>query len=182
MPSPEPEGGIHALVGVFESPAALLRTCEELREEGYRCFDAHTPFPIHGIDRAMGLRASKVPWVSLAGGVFGGLGAFALQVWTMGFDYPQNISGKPLIAFQAYVPVTFELTILFAAFGAFFGLWAVNALPRFFHPVMQHSVFERASDDRFLIAVEACDPQFDLERTRELLRTLGAQTIEEVRP
>lgn len=182
MPSPEPKSAVHALVGVFDTPAALLHACEELREEGYQRFDAHTPFPVHGLERAMGLRASRVPWITLVGGLVGGLGGFLLQVWTMGVDYPQNISGKPYIAYQAYVPVTFELTILFAALGTFFGMWAINRLPQFFHPVMQHPAFPRASDDRFLVSVEAADPRFDPERTRALLRGHGASEIEEVRP
>ena len=179
---PSPEGTVFALVASFDSPAKLLSACEDLRESGFTDFDAHTPFPVHGLERAMGMRTSKVAWVSLLGGILGGLGALALQVWTMGFDYPQNISGKPVIAFQAYVPVTFELTILFAAFGTFFGMWAINGLPRLFHPVMQAEGFARASDDRFLVSVEARDPQFDAEKVRAILRAQGAVEIEEVAP
>ena len=184
MPSPENGAGgpLFALVASFDTPARLLSACEDLREAGFTAFDAHTPFPVHGLERAIGLRSSRVPWVSLVGGILGGLGGFALQVWTMGFDYPQNISGKPTIAFQAYVPVTFELTILLAAFGAFFGMWAINGLPRLFHPVMQAQSFARASDDRFLVSVEARDPQFDAEKVRAILQAQGATEIEEVAP
>jgi hypothetical protein len=182
MPSPEPNSQVFALVGAFDSPGELVHACEELRDAGFTSFDAHTPFPVHGIERAMGLRASRVSWLALAGGILGGVGGLALQVWTMGFDYPQNISGKPLIAWQAYVPVTFELTILLAAFGTFFGMWGLNRLPRLFHPVMRAASFDRASDDRFLLSVEAADPQFDLEKVRDILKAQGAREIEEVAP
>jgi hypothetical protein len=184
MPSPEPSSsaGPFALVGWFDTPGELVHACEQLREAGYRRFDAHTPFPVHGLDRAMGLRPSKLPWIVLAMGLLGGVGAFALQMWTMGIDYPQNLSGKPVFAWQAYVPVTFEATILFAAFGAFFGMWLLNGLPRLFHPVMQHHRFDGSSDDRFLVSVEASDPAFDPEATRALLERLGAKGLEEVAP
>jgi hypothetical protein len=183
MRSPEAEsGGVFALVAVFQTPGKLVQACEELRDAGYRAFDAHTPFPVHGLDRAMGLRSSKVPYVALMGGIAGLLGGFALQAWTMAVDYPQNLSGKPYLAFQAYVPITFETTILLAALGTFFGMWAINRLPRFFHPVMQASAFPRASDDRFLVSVESSDPQFDAAKTRALLQAQGAEQIEEVRP
>jgi len=184
MPSPEPNKAAapFALVGWFASPGQLVQACEALRDAGYRRFDAHTPFPVHGLDGAMGLRPSRLPWIVFAMGLVGGLGAFLLQMWTMGVDYPQNISGKPHFAWQAYVPVTFEATILFAAFGAFFGLWALNRLPRLFHPVMQAARFEGVSDDRFLVSVEAADPLFDAARTRELLERLGARALEEVAP
>lgn len=187
MPSLEARAGVpsappFALVGVFDTPAALLRACEALRDVGYRRFDAHTPYPVHGMERAMGLRRSRVPWVAFVGGIAGGLLGFGLQMWTMGADYPLNLSGKPFYAFQAYVPVTFELTILLAAIGAFLSMWALNGLPLLFHPVMQHPRFPEASDDRFLLSVEAADPEFEAERTRELLAALGAKDIEEVLP
>lgn len=183
MPSPEATAGASApfaMVGVFDTPAALLRACEALREAGYRKFDAHSPFPVHGIERAMGFRRSRVAWVAFAGGVLGGLSALALQMWTMGTDYPLNLSGKPFFAFQAYVPITFELTILFSAIGAFVSMWALNGLPLFFHPVMQHPRFPLASDDRFLISVETADAEYSAEGTRELLESLGAKDVEEV--
>jgi hypothetical protein len=188
MPSPETPLAAasaqrpFALVGAFDTPDALVQACEAVRDAGYRHFDAHSPFPVHGIERAMGLRPSRVPWVALAGGIAGGLGALLLQMWSMGVEYPQNISGKPLFAYQAYVPIAFEATILLAAFGAFLSMWALNGLPRLFHPVMQHPCFAQASDDRFLLSVESADPEFDVLRTRELLRAAGARDIEEVLP
>ncbi len=184
MPLPEAAAGAppaaFALVGVFDTPAALLRACEALRDAGYRKFDAHTPFPVHGLERAMGLRRSRIPGIALAGGVAGGLFGFGLQMWTLGVDYPLNLSGKPFFAYQAYVPVTFELTILLSAIGTFLGLWALNGLPLLFHPVMQHPRFPEASDDRFLVSVEVSDAEYSAETTRELLRGLGAKDLEEV--
>jgi ActD protein len=171
-----------ALVGAFESPAALFHACEALRDAGFEKFDAHTPFPVHGLERAMGLRPSRLPWIVLVCGILGGTGAFALQSWAHLLGYPQVISGKPLFAFQAYVPITFELTVLFAAFGTFFGVWGLSKLPRFFHPVMQHPAFAGASDDRFLVSIEAADEKFDVERTRALLVELGARDVAEVLP
>lgn len=171
-----------ALVGVFETPRALYRACEAVRDAGYRRFDAHTPFPVHGLERAMGLRASRLPWIVLACGIAGAVGAFSLQTWVHSVAYPQVISGKPFFAFQAYVPVTFELTVLLSAFGAFFGTWALCRLPRWFHPVMQAQAFPRATDDRFLLSIEAGDAKFDAEATRALLERLGATSVEEVLP
>ena len=172
--------GTFGLVGVFERPADLMEACEALRDAGYRRFDAHTPFPVHGLERAMGLRSSRVPWLALAGGVLGGTGAFLLQAWVHSDAYPLVIAGKPFFALPAYVPVTFEITILLAAFGTFFGMWLLNGLPRLFHPVMRHPAFPRASDDRYLVSVEASDPRYEPGAVRMLLRAAGATQIEEV--
>ncbi|HEY3445841.1 MAG TPA: DUF3341 domain-containing protein [Myxococcales bacterium] len=188
MPSPETTTSAgsadkpFAIVACFEAPEPLLHALEELRDLGYRDFDAHTPFPVHGIERAMGLKDSKVPYLSLLGGLTGLVGGMALQIWTMGYDYPLNLSGKPFVAWQAYIPIGFETTVLLTAFGTFFGMWGLNKLPRFFHPVMQAEAFPKASDDRFLVSVESSDPRFDPERVRELFKAQGAATIEEVQP
>lgn len=185
MPSPETTTTVEkpfAVVAAFDAPEQMLRALEELRDLGFRDFDAHTPFPVHGIERAMGMRDSKVPYLALAGGLAGLLGGLALQVWTMGYDYPLNLSGKPFVAWQAYVPIAFETTILLTAFGTFFGMWGLNKLPRFFHPVMQADAFPKASDDRFLVSVESSDPRFDLAKVKGMLEEKGAASVEEVRP
>ena len=145
------------IVGRFETPAAIFHACEKLRDAGYKNFDAHTPFPVHGLEKAMGLKPSRLPWIVLICGATGGTGAFLLQWWVHLYGYPQNISGKPLFAFPAMVPILFELTVLFSAFGAFFGMWALNGLPQWFHPVMQYSKFETFSDDGFLVSVSTVD-------------------------
>lgn len=171
-----------ALVGAWSTPAELYTACAALRDAGYRRFDAHTPFPVHGLERAMGLKPSRLPWIVLACGILGGAGAFALQTWAHLWGYRQVISGKPFFAFQAYVPITFELTVLFAAFGTFFGVWGLSKLPRLFHPVMQHPAFTGATDDRFLVSIEADDPKFDPDKTRALLVEFGARDVQEVLP
>ena len=171
--------GPYGLVGVTDSPAEIFHLCERLREEGYTKFETHTPFPVHGLERAMNLPASKVPWISLAGGAFGLFGMVWLT-WYVAVDYPLNISGKPAFSWQVYVPLFFEMMVLFSSFGTFFGMWGLNKLPTFFHPVMQHPLFYRASDDRFLVSVEATDPKYDAVRTKELLEKLGAHDVLEV--
>lgn len=171
-----------ALVGWFSTPKDLYHACEGLRDAGYKDFDAHTPFPVHGLEHAMGLKPSRLPWIVLACGLTGASSALLMQIWMTVIDYPLNIGGKPFLTLPSYVPITFELTILFSAFGTFFGMWGLNRLPRFFHPVMQHPTFHRASDDRFFLSVEATDPNYDSARTRELLEKLGAKELSEVEP
>lgn len=170
------------LVGYFDTPAQIFHACEKLRDAGYKHFDAHTPFPVHGLERAMGVGPSILPWIVIAGAVLGFTSSLSLQWWTMAVDYPLNISGKPAFPFLAYVPVTFEITVLLSAFACFFGMWGLNRLPTFFHPVFQHPSFHKATDDKFFIAVEAKDPNFDPSRTRKLLEEAGAQELVEVQP
>ncbi len=179
MPRNEPTGS-WGLMGWYQTPGELLSACEALKREGYTRFDAHTPFPVHGLERALELPPSPLPKLVLAAGLAGLLGAMALQLWTMGIDYPQNISGKPLFAYQAYVPVAFEATVLLASFACFFGMWWLNGLPRFVHPTAGHPSFPRASDDRFFVAVELADPRYDQVATRALLEALGAKELQEV--
>ena len=169
------------VVGVYDTPAAIYHACEALRDAGYKHFEAHTPFPVHGLERAMGLPDTRLPWISLLGGAFG-LGGMVWLAWYVNVDYPLNISGKPPFSYQAFVPLFFEMMILFCALATFFGLWALCRLPAFFHPVMTHPRFHQASDDKFLISVEAKDPKFDRTATRQLLEKLGAHDVEEVFP
>ena len=169
-----------ALVASFDTPAKLYSACEAIRDAGFKKFDAHTPFPVHGLERAMGVRPTRLPWIVLGCGLTGLFGAFLMQWWMGGVDYPLVMSGKPPFALQSSVPIGFELTVLLSAFGCFFGMWASNGLPRFYHPVMKYSAFTRATDDRFLISVEVSDPKFDAGKVRQLLSDLGGQQIEEV--
>ena len=170
------------MVGYFETPAQLFHACESLRDAGYKKFDAHTPFPVHGLEKAMGASPSRLPWLVLACVVVGFSSAVLLQWWTLGYDYVMNIAGKATFPWQAYVPVTFELTILLSAFGCFFGMWGLNSLPTYFHPTMQHPNFPRATDDLFFISVEAKDPNYDSTRTRALLEGAGCKELVEVEP
>lgn len=178
----EGAGGVFGLVGYFDTPAQLYKCCETLRDAGYKDFDAHTPFPVHGLEAAMGIPPSRMPWISLAGGIFGMSLCLWLAYFTQGVWYPHNVGGKPAFSFTVYIPIIFELTVLFAALFTFFGLWAINKLPAFFHPVMQHPSFPKATDDKFFISVEATDAKFDVATTRSLLEGLGAHEVAEVAP
>ncbi len=172
--------GIGGLLAEFDSVPAVLAATEKVREAGFTHFDVHTPIPIHGLDEAMGLRASRLPLLALAGGVTGATAGLGLQWFTNAFDYPLLISGKPLFGLPAAIPVTFELTVLFASLAAVIGLFVFNRWPQLHSPLFSCERFLRASDDRFFISIGAEDPLFDRERTRELLSSLGARYVEEV--
>ena len=172
---------LYAVVGYFTTPGALFHACESLRDKGYVRFDANTPFPVHGLEKAMGLRRTRFPYLVLAGGVAGLASAFLLAWYTQLVDYPVIVSGKPPFAYQAFVPIFFELMVLGAALAAFFGLWAVNGLPRFHHPAFTHPLFHRATDNLFFLTVEVADPKYDPIATKALLTELGIRDLEEVR-
>lgn len=169
------EGG---LLAQFDSPGALLHACDSVRVAGYRNWDAHSPFPIHGLDRAMGLRPSRLPWIVLVLALSGTVVAMAGQGWVSAIDYPLIISGKPLFSWQAFIPVTFEVTILLGALGAVVGMLGLNRLPKHNDWRFQSERFERVTDDAFFISIDRCDPRFDRDRAEELLRNAGATHIE----
>ena len=173
-------GQTYGLLAEFKTPAEIYEAAAQVKEKGYRHFDCHTPFPVHGMEKAMGLGDSHVGWIVLFSGMTGGALGLLLQWWTSAVDYPLIIGGKPFFSYQAFVPVTFELTILLSAFGAVFGMLALNRLPRLYHPVFKVPEFRRASDDRFFISIEARDPRFDLEETRQFLEGLGAEQVTEL--
>jgi len=171
---------VWGLLAEFDSVDALLDACRKVREEGYVRFDAHAPFPVHGLDEAVGIRMSRLPWLVAAGGAVGAATALAMQFWMNGVDYAYMISAKPLFGLPSAIPITFELTVLLASLAAFFGLWWANGAPQFYHPVLPASLFERGTTDRFFVAIEAMDPRFDPVGTRALLKRLGARRIAEV--
>lgn len=166
------------LLAEFDSTAALYHACEKVRDAGYTKWDAHSPFPIHGLDKAMGLGASRVPWIVLGTAALGGIGIFGLQAWINLSEYPVILSGKPYFSWPAFVPVTFALTILSAAFAAIFGTLHLNKLPRFHHPVFSSERFKAFSTDKFFISIENADPKFGDSQTESLLRQAGAKHIE----
>lgn len=176
-----PPGEVFGLLAEFASPRDLYRACERVREAGYTRWDAHSPFPIHGLERAMGLRSSKLPWVVLACGLAGAAGGLLLQAWVSASAYPLTISGKPYFSWQAFVPITFELGVLAAAAGALLGMLAFNRLPTLHHPLFDSPRFEAATDDRFFVSIESWDPRFDEERTAAFLREIGALSVQVVR-
>jgi len=170
------------LVGYVETPAAIFSTCEALRDKGFRKIDAYTPFPVHGLEHAMGLKPTKLPLIVITCAILGASSALAMMIYMNVLDYPMNIGGKPYMTIPSYVPITFELTILFSAFAAFFGTWGLSLLPKYFDPVMQHPLFGRATDDLFFVSVQSDDPNFKLDETRSLLEGLGVKDVQEVAP
>jgi hypothetical protein len=156
----------------FSDPHQLLHACEQVRDAKYRRWDAHTPFPVHGLNDAMGLRGTVLPWLVLGGGLTGLLAALVMQWWMNAVDYPFLISGKPYFSLPAFIPVVFELTVLLSAISTFFGMLMLAGLPQFYHPVFHSERFKRASDDHFFISIEARDRRFDAVETKRLLEGL----------
>ena len=170
----------YGLLAEFATPEDLLEAATAVREAGYTRWDAHTPFPVHGLDRAMGLRESRLPWIVFFAGLTGTGAAVLMQWWMNAVDYPFVIGGKPLVSLPAQVPIAFEVTILFAAIACVVGMLLFNGLPRFHHPAFRSARFRRVTTDRFFLAIEASDPQFDVQRTGELLVSLGPLSIEQL--
>lgn len=170
------------LLAQYENPADVFHACEKVRDAGYSKWDACTPFPVHGLEKAMGLKASPLPWVVLLVGLCGSSFMLWFQSWTSGSVYPFIVGGKPLFSLPAFVPVWYEITVLSSCLAAFFGNWIINDLPRHHHPAFNSKRFERATDDKFFIMVEASDPKFDLATTKALLAASGASHVEELEP
>lgn len=162
----------------YENVTQLVDACEKIRDAGYKRWDAYSPFAVHGIDPAMGIRPTVLPWLVLAGGLTGCSGAVLMQWWMNAVDYPYLISGKPLFSLPANIPVAFELTILLSALTAFFGVLLLNKLPDWFHPLFRADQFARATDDGFYIGIEARDPAYDRVKTRELLSSTNPRALE----
>jgi hypothetical protein len=171
-------GPVYGILAEFPDPGALLHAAEAVRKAGYRHFDVHSPFPIHGMDKAMGMGQSKVGYITLGGGLTGLALGYWLQWWTAAVDYPINIGGKPFFAVEPSIPIIFELTVLFSAFGAVIGMFALNGLPRPYNPLFYSKNFARFSDDAFFLHVAASDGRFDRDQTAHLLRSLGGMNLE----
>jgi hypothetical protein len=171
---------VYGVVAEFDSPERLLEGIRAVRERGYGKLDAYTPFPVHGIEDALEIRRSRLGWIVAGMGAFGALAALALQWWVGTTANPLVIGGKPLFALEYSIPVIFELTVLFAAFGAVFGMLFLNGLPRLYHPVFNHPRFRRATDDRFLLAIEADGAGFEPQRAAEALDAAGGRYTEVV--
>jgi hypothetical protein len=172
---------LYGVMGEFETATDLIRATEKTRDAGYKKMDAYAPYPVEGLSEALGLRRSWVPFLTLMGGLGGGLTGFGFQYWVNVISYPLNIGGRPLNSWPAFIPVTFELTILGAASFAVFGMLALNKLPHPYHPVFNVDRFSRASTDRFFICIEATDPKFSVTESTRFLQSLNAQHITEVR-
>ncbi len=176
-----PENKPALILAEFDSPAACLKAAASLRDAGYKHFDAHTPYPVHGMDRAMGLSQSPMGWLSFSGGLVGCVSAFVMMWWMNGVDYPLVVGGKPPFSIPSMIPVMFEVTILLTGFATFFGLLHLMKLPRHHHPIFESDRFAAFSDDKFFLSVEAKDPKFDVVKTQELFRRLSPLYVEVIK-
>lgn len=164
----------------FHDPDALLRAAGLVRDAGYKRWDCYTPFPVHGLDKAMNIRPTILPWMVMGAGLAGCAAGLLLQIITNSHWYPFIVGGKPYYSIPAFIPVTFELTILFSAVTTVFGMLGLNRLPRLHHPLFTSPRFREVTTDRFCLCIEATDPSFDPKMTRALLESLGGSDVEEV--
>lgn len=172
---------LFGVMGEFSTPEDLLAATKKAREAGYKHVEAYTPFPIEGLAEAVGFRWTAVPLLTLIGGIGGGLTGFGLQYWVAAITYPINIGGRPLNSWPAFIPVTFELTVLGASIFAVVSMLALNKLPQPYHPVFNVERFGQASTDKFFLCIEARDPKFDLVEASKFLQSLHAQHVNEVK-
>ena len=182
----------YGLMAEFDTVDAVVAAAEAARDAGYHKFDVHSPFPIHGIDEAMGIKPTLLPYVTLIVGITGTLAGAVLTIYTMGIypnipflpemlkGYEYLISGKPEISLPAYIPVLFETTILAAAIATVVGMYLLNKLPMLYHPLLGKKSFKRVTDDRFFLVIESKDQKYDPEQTAAFLRDHGALQIETV--
>ncbi len=181
-PTDQVEDKLYGLLAEYESPGALIEAAREVRDAGYTKFDCHSPFPVHGIDPAMGIKPTILPLLTWGAGLTGTALAIIMQMYMNNWSYPWNIGGKPLFSLPMQIPIAFELTVLLAAFATFFGMWGLNKLPQLWHPLFGNDSFvDKASCHGFFVAIEAEDPKFDEEGTKETLESAGAMAVETVR-
>jgi hypothetical protein len=164
--------GLYGLMAEFVEPHDLLHAAEAAHAAGYRRMDAYSPLPIEGLSAALGFRDTRLPLLVLAGGIIGGLVGYGLQYWVHVIEYPYNIGGRPDHSWPAFIPVTFEMTILVASLTAVLGMLGLNGLPMPYHPAFNVPEFNLASQDRFFLCIEARDPSFQRERTQQFLESL----------
>ena len=169
---------VYGLLAEFASPADLMQAAEQMRDGGYEHFDCHSPFPIHGMDKAMGLKRSRLGYVIGICALLGAIAGFGLQYWSSTIAYPMVIAGKPFFSWQAFVVVTFGLMVLAGAGAAVFGMFHFNRLPLLHHPLFNSDNFKKVTDDGFFISVEARDPQFIIDRTQQFLIDIGGKNVE----
>lgn len=171
---------IYGILAEVRNPHELIEISRTVNKNGYKKFDTFSPFPVHGIDKAMGLQKSRLGWIVLIHGLIGLAGALSMIYFMMAVDYPINISGKSLLNVPAWIPVTFELTVLLSSFGAVFGMLFLNGLPKLNHPLFNSENFKKATIDGFFICIESDDPQFNAEKVHKLFSDAGAVSIEKI--
>jgi hypothetical protein len=162
----------HGLLAEFLTAQEILEATRRARLEGYRHMDAYTPYPVEGLPAELGLPRTRIPLVVLLGGIVGAAGGYFMQYWAAAVDYPVNIGGKPLNSWPAFIPITFEMMVLVAALAAILGMFFLNGLPHPYHPLFHIDRFDRATQDRFFLCIEATDPHFDPQATRQFLESL----------
>ena len=175
--SPAAYPHIYGVMAEFDAPTALVVAADRAREEGYRYLDGYTPYPIEELHEALRIHDRRLPMLVLIGGVIGCLGGYLLQYWVSAIAYPVIVGGRPFNSWPAFIPVTFECTILAASLTAVLGMLALNGLPQPFHPVFNVPRFALASRNRFFLCIEARDPKFDIDATRQFLESLGAKEV-----
>ncbi len=177
----ENKQAIYGLLARFPDPETLVKAAKGVAGAGYRRMDAYAPFPVEGLSEAMRLKSSRLPVAMLIGGILGGLTGFGMQVFATVYSYPLNIGGRPLDSWLAYIPITFELTVLFAAFGGVIGMFVVTRFPQPYHPVFNVEDFQQhGSIDGFYLGIEARDPKFNPDDTRNFLENQGAMWVKDI--
>jgi hypothetical protein len=171
---------LFGLLAEFDDPAGVLAAARQAHRAGYRRLEAYSPFPVHGLAEALGKRPTRLPLITLLGGLLGGLGGYALQYWVSVVNYPFNVGGRPPHSWPAFLPVVFELAVLGAAVFSVLGMLALNGLPMPYHPVFNVPQFKLASRDRFFLSIQADDPQFEREATRTFLDELHPLAVHEI--
>jgi len=171
---------LYGIMGEFNNPSDLVAAARRTYEAGYRRINGYSPYPIEELSEAIGFKRTSLPLIVLIAGILGGLGGFFMQYWMEVIDYPLNVGGKPYNSWPAFIPITFECTVLMAAFAAVLGMLALNKLPQPYHPVFNAPNFALASRDSFFLVIEANDPHFSHEETKQFLNTVGASNVSDV--
>ena len=170
----------YGIIAQFDTPADAIAAAAKVRDAGFRKWDVYTPFPIHGMDKAMGVKSSKVGWFAFLGGVIGYTSGMIMIWWMNTYDYPILIGGKPMFSPYSAFPPSYELTILLGSFGSLLGMLFLNRLPRLHHPLLKHRRFKLATHDKYFLVIETADPKYSETETRKLLESAGSKHIEMV--